>query len=170
MFRGAVLCGLVGFAAAACGGAGAAEQLLEPSQPRLEAQEASYEEIEGADTPVSGILDRRRLVIINAETWATFWAELHANISPVPDPPSIDFESDEIIAATMGQRSTGGYTIRIEGISRRGDDLEVVIVETSPGRGCLTTQALTSPATAVSVVRPPGVVEFVEETETQGCS
>jgi len=51
MFRGAVLCGLVGFAAAACGGAGAAEQLLEPSQPGLEAQEASYEEIEGADTP-----------------------------------------------------------------------------------------------------------------------
>jgi len=88
----------------------------------------------------------------------------------VPDPPSIDFESDEIIAATMGQRSTGGYAIRIEEISRRGDDLEVVIVETSPGRGCLTTQALTSPATAVSVARPPGVVEFVEETETRGCS
>lgn len=170
MIRRALVLGLLGALAAACGASDASEPLpLEPQPLRSEAQVA-YEEIEGATAVVSGIPDRRRLVIGDAETWAAFWTELHANLSPVPDLPTVDFSTRIVVAATMGRRPTGGYAIRIEAVSRRGDDFEVVVVESSPAAGCLTTQAITAPATAVSVTLTAGGVEFVERTETADCS
>lgn len=168
MGRWAVAIGLLGTVAASCGGSEAGE-LLQPAQVRTGVQ-ITYEEIEGATTPVSGISDRRRLVIGDADAWAAFWTEMHASLSPAPELPAVDFSTRIVVAAAMGRRATGGYAIRIESVSRRGDDLEVVVVESSPGAGCLTTQALTAPATAVSVARPAGDVEFVERTETVGCS
>ena len=106
----------------------------------------------------------------DVESWVTFWTRLHANISPEPPAPIVDFDNWVVVAATMGQRATGGYAIRIEEITRVGDDLRVVVLETSPGPTCLTTQAFSAPATAVSVPRPVGNVDFVGEAETSNCS
>ena len=170
MTRCLVICILMG----CIGGSGcaepSAEQLLDPSQMRSEAPEVSFEEIEGAASSMSGISERQRLVIDDVESWATFWARLHANISPEPPPPIVDFENRVVVAAAMGQRATGGYAIRIEEITRVGDDLRVVVVETAPGPTCLTTQSFSAPATAVSVPRPAKHVDFAEEAETRDCS
>ena len=170
MTRCLVICTLMG----GIGGSGCAnssgEQPLDPSQLRSEAQEVSFEEIEGAASSMSGISERQRLVIDDVESWATFWTHLHANISPEPPAPIVNFGTRVVIAATMGQRATGGYAIQIEEITRVGDGLRVVVLEMSPGPNCLTTQAFSAPATAVSVPRPVGDVDFVEEAETSDCS
>lgn len=169
MWRTSLLYGLVGLTGAGCGA-------TEPPGPQessslsAEAQEVVPEEIEGATTVVSGFTDRRRVVIEDSEAWSAFWAQLHAQLSPEPDVPTIDFDTHVVVAATMGRRATGGYSIRIDDISRTGSDLRVVVIETSPGPACLTTQSLTAPATAVSVPLPVGVVEFSEEAETRDCS
>lgn len=152
-----------------CANSGA-EQPLDPSQLRSEAEDVSFEEIEGATSSLSGISERRRLVIEDVESWAAFWAQLHANISPRPPAPIVDFDNRAVVAAAMGRRPTGGHAIRIEEITRVGDDLHVVVLETSPGPTCLTTQAFSAPATAVSVPRPAGHVDFAEEEETLDCS
>ena len=153
-----------------CVNADGAEQPTEPQELRAQSEPVSFDPVEEASSFVSGIPDRRRVLIDGPEEWAGFWAELSANLVPTPDAPDIDFESHVVIAATMGLKPTGGYAIRIKEVSRTGDDLRVVVVETSPGVGCITTQAFTAPATAVTVDRPVGEVEFVEEAETQDCS
>ena len=170
MTRCLVICTLMGCLVGIGCANPSAEQLLDPAQLRSEAQEVSFEEIDGAASSVSGIAERQRLVIDDVESWATFWAQLHANISPAPPAPIVNFGTRVIIAATMGQRATGGYAIQIEEITRVGDDLRVVVLEISPGPNCLTTQAFSAPATAVSVPRPVGDVDFVEEAETSDCS
>lgn len=146
------------------------EQPLGPSQLRSEIQEVPLEEIDGAASAMSGFSERQRLVIEDVESWKAFWEQLHSNISPSPPAPPVDFDNRVVIAAAMGRRPTGGYAIRIEEISRVGDDLRVIVVETSPGPTCMTTQALSAPATAVSVPRPAEQVVFVEEAETLDCS
>lgn len=168
--RGSVLCLLMGsLATGGCVNAGEAEQPTEPQELRAESEPVSFDPVDEASGLYSGIADRRRLVIDSPGEWEDFWAELSANIAPRPDVPAVDFGSHVVIAATMGERPTGGHTIRIEEITRTGDDLRVVVVETSPGVGCVTTQAFTAPATVVTVPRPVGEVEFVEEAETEDC-
>lgn len=159
---------LICTASGACGSPSGAD-LLEPSNVQAEEQEVSYDEVEEATSSLSGITDRRRLVIEDSETWSQFWAELQSMVVPKPDPPTVDFSTHVVVAATMGQRLTGGYSIRIDDISRAEERTRVVVVETAPGPTCLTTQAFTAPATAVTVSRPTGTIEFVERTETDSC-
>ena len=56
-----------------------------------------------------------------------------------------------LVAAFQGQQMTGGYTIHITAIERRGDQLVVRATLTAPGPGAIVTQVLTSPAHVVSI-------------------
>jgi hypothetical protein len=55
------------------------------------------------------------------------------------------------VAAFQGQKSTGGYAVRINAIERRGDQLLVRATFSAPGPGTIVTQVLTSPAHVVSI-------------------
>jgi hypothetical protein len=56
-----------------------------------------------------------------------------------------------MVAVFQGQQTTGGYSIHITGVDRRGDQLLVRATFTSPGPGAIVTQVLTSPAHVVSI-------------------
>ena len=139
--------------------------------PNPEGVALSFEVIpEVRNTVVSGIVDRRRMVIGTAGEWEEFWNEFAGAIVPTPDPPVIDFEARMVIVAAMGERSTGGYTIAIEDVTEGEDGVTARVVETSPGASCLLAQVITAPVTAVSVTRREGSVAFDEETQTQQCA
>lgn len=121
-------------------------------------------------TQTSGIDDRRRVVIRTQAAWEAFWAEFAANVVPQPDPPIIDFDQQMVVAATMGLRSSGGYSIAVEGIFEDEGRLIVRVLERSPGPTCATIQAVTSPATAVTVATSSHSVEFEEATVVAGCN
>lgn len=55
------------------------------------------------------------------------------------------------LTVRAGDRRTGGYRIAVTAITRSGPVLTVTCELHEPGRGALVTQALTSPAQAVSV-------------------
>lgn len=117
----------------------------------------------------SGVGDRRRVVIRTTEDWHALWAELTILQVPQPDPPGIDFDREMVIVATMGRQSTGGYLITIPTVHEHEGNLFVEVVEVSPGPDCMTTQALTAPATAVKVEARDQPVTFVERSEQQSC-
>jgi hypothetical protein len=56
-----------------------------------------------------------------------------------------------LVAVFQGQQNTGGYSIRITAIERRGDQLVVRATFSSPGAGAMVTQVLTSPAHVASI-------------------
>ena len=56
-----------------------------------------------------------------------------------------------LVAVFQGQQNTGGYSVHITAIERRGDKLVVHATFTSPGPGAIVTQVLTSPAHVVSI-------------------
>jgi hypothetical protein len=55
------------------------------------------------------------------------------------------------VAAFQGAQSSGGYSIHIERIERRGDQLLVHAKFTEPAPGSMNTMALTSPVHVVSI-------------------
>ena len=129
--------------------------------------------LEGATEVVqqsySGMVDRRRLVIRDAQAWSAFWNQVYGRHLPVPPVPDIDFGRSVVIAGSMGLRGAGGYGIAFDTIYEADDVLYVVVRESSPGRSCIVTQALTQPVTAVRVARPGAEVRFIERSETVDC-
>jgi hypothetical protein len=117
----------------------------------------------------TGLQERQRAVLHTQQEWAELWDRAHANLLPAPTAPSLDFGQQRVVVATMGGRSSGGYSIRIDGVYRQGSDLYVRVHQVSPGAACVVTAALTAPATAVSVPRTDGKVHFVDSSETRAC-
>ena len=118
----------------------------------------------------SGVTMRRRLVIRNHEEWVAFWDEVVHRRTPQPEAPSVDFDRHMVVVASMGTRSTGGYSISIHDVARRQGQLVVTVLERSPGPGCATIQAFTSPVSAVLVSRSDDPVMFIERTESYDCT
>ena len=117
----------------------------------------------------SGIPDKRRLYIDNASDWSALWAEVTEPYMPPPPVPTIDFATEAVIVASMGMKSSGGYSIVIEGVYEAESTLYVEVREISPGSNCVTTQALTAPVYAVRAPKRDFTVKFVERTETRMC-
>ncbi len=117
----------------------------------------------------SGFEEPARQVIDAEPEWRTAWSRIATGRIPAPRAPEIGFQRRIVVLAAMGSRNTGGYTIEIEGAWAGADSLYVDVVERSPGADCLTTQALTSPVTAVAVERVTLPVRFIERRETRAC-
>jgi hypothetical protein len=117
----------------------------------------------------SGISTRERLVIRDAATWASIWADIMEGRSPTPSVPQVDFASEMIILASMGGRVTGGYSINIEAVQEAEGTVYITVDERSPGPTCFTTDAFTAPLAAVRAPRRDGVVVFVEKQQTTIC-
>jgi hypothetical protein len=67
------------------------------------------------------------------------------------EPPEIDFDANVVVSLDMGQQPTGGHTIRVEQVQDTGEAIEVRVVATRAGDGCLTTQAVTRPFQLVRI-------------------
>jgi hypothetical protein len=116
-----------------------------------------------------GIATRERGVVRDQAAWAQAWIRLIGPFEPKQPVPAIDFERDMLVVAAMGSRPTGGYSVRIDGVYRAGDRLYVVVEESSPDAGCLTTQAFTAPVTAVRLARSDLAVAFVNRSRVLTC-
>ena len=130
----------------------------------------TFEVVEEVSSPMSGIEDRRRLVIRDSGTWSDFWSELAARVEPAPPVPEIDFGTSMIIAAAMGQRTSGGYEISVEEVAEKDGKLYARVQETSPGAACMTITVMTAPVVAVVVPRHEGPVAFVEAELALPCA
>jgi len=113
----------------------------------------------------TGIGESRRLVIRDANGWDQFWSEL-----AVGDRPDVDFSRDVVVAVAAGQRSTGGYEIAVDRVTQVDGELQVEVVERTPGPNCLTTTSLTQPVDVVVVPASQARSwRFVERKEIKGC-
>jgi hypothetical protein len=155
---------------AACCGSDDASIMVQ--MRRYEATPESQRPAELAIFPyrmTSGITRRDRIVIEDAVAWARVWPELVGSHSPVPPLPTVDFEHEAIVIASMGRRSSGGYTISIDSARLAGDTITLVVTERSPGGTCGTTAALSSPVAVARVTRPRVPVRYVEKTVVTDC-
>jgi predicted small lipoprotein YifL len=140
-----------------------------PTDIPPDAQRVAFEQIEEIHTPISGFADRERMAITDQETWEQVWSEFHRSVEPAPAVPEIDFSERMVLLATMGTRSSGGYGISIEGVFTVDGQILIEVLESSPGPTCVTTGAITHPATAVVTDRMTEPVEWVEKTRQTEC-
>jgi hypothetical protein len=117
----------------------------------------------------SGFTAPARLVIDNDADWRAAWAQAYIGMTPTLAVPAIDFSRSSVIIVASGTHNTGGYDIRITRLATADDHLYAEVLSTSPGSGCITTQALTQPFDIVRIPKPTGTVVFVEHPVTHDC-
>lgn len=109
-------------------------------------------------------------IINDSQSFETLWEDIHANTTPLPELPEIDFTEYTVIASMMGVQNSGGYSIEISEIAASDDIIGVKIEEREPGSDCVTTGALTSPFHIVKVPKSPdGDVRFTTDRTVFEC-
>jgi hypothetical protein len=66
----------------------------------------------------------------------------------------VDFTKQSLVILTVGQRSTGGYSLLIEQIKDYDKKIVIDIVENQPGENCQSTQEITSPILSFTFENP----------------
>jgi len=151
---------------------GAATEWVEGGEADASALAASSSAVEAAMPLEARILARGQNaraeepsvgVVRNAAAFASLWASVAA---PGAARPEIDFSKEAVVAAFMGRKNTGGFSIELAGAVSLADGSVVVRLRNlAPKPGMMVTQALTSPflVLAVPAVQDASVsVEFVE--------
>jgi hypothetical protein len=59
--------------------------------------------------------------------------------------PAVDFTKEFVFAAKLGTRSNGGFDLSIKSVTETDTKIEIVFQETTPGKGCMVTQAVINP-------------------------
>jgi len=90
-------------------------------------------------------------------------------------PAGVDFSKHDVVFYSLGVKNTGGYSVDITQITRRGSygyrTLDVAVHAVSPGPKCMVTQALTNPQVAVRIAKQAGVKSSSAKVtnETKAC-
>ena len=120
-------------------------------------------------TLFSNIKEPRRLLIRDAETWATLWAQM-VNAGTSATPPYVDFANEDVLVAAMGEQRAGGYAIAIASVEQVEHTMRVVTTSLVPGPDCDRSDVITSPLDAVRVRKLTAPIAFSEQAIIRSCT
>lgn len=122
-------------------------------------------------TYYSGLVEPAQAVIRSDAEWTALWGAIHAPVTPAPPAPAIDFSTDMVLLAALGQRLTGAtYSLIIERVFEAADGaVDVVIRENRLGDDCVVAAVVTTPVDLALVPRREGVVRFWRRVAVNDC-
>ena len=92
-----------------------------------------------------GIAEKMELLISDEATWKALWDKIYAYSKPVPALPEVDWDNYRLVAAFMGQKSSGGYAISVENVQVTDSFAALTVVHNEPGATCFVTMGLSQP-------------------------
>lgn len=159
---------LAGLAAGGCGPE--SQPSSSPSAPEPGASVSTDEQAATRllSATVSGFTEPAEWVLRDADRFGEAWRTVHQGV-PGASAPTVDFGDRMVVLLALGERSTGGFSVRFDELVRKGSGAVVRYTVTTPGPGCMTTQMLTAPVDVVSVPSVDGEVRFDRRTVVQDC-
>ncbi|MHC4821580.1 MAG: protease complex subunit PrcB family protein [Planctomycetota bacterium] len=140
--------------------AGCSEEKADPkAPPESQGEGLSLERSYPAQSS-GGIRKPMKTVVRDAASLESLWKRANAHMTPLPKAPTLDFEKQMLALVSLGNKSTGGWSVEIVGARAVGDTTLIMIAERAPAEGAMTTQAETQPWHAVILPRRDGPVEW----------
>jgi hypothetical protein len=107
---------------------------------------------------MSGLQDRTLEIVNDEAAWCALWDRIHEWIWPEPpcDTTLIDFETTSAIAVGLGARPNlcYGFSVPLVCEGPGAGQIDMTVVESHPGPGCLCGQAIVQPLAVFAVERP----------------
>ena len=109
----------------------------------------------------SGVNTARQVVIRDSKSFQEFWKE-HTKFGPIPAPPvpAVDFKKHDVVAVFAGQKSTGGFSMQIDGVTVKGKSAVIRATLLKPPPGSLLPQIITYPFAIRGFPKLPAAVKF----------
>ncbi len=101
----------------------------------------------------------------NLKDYSMIWNLVVSNLLPKPPMPSVNLNQNSVVAFFLGQKRTGGYSVRFVRAERNDSTLVIVLQISQPAPGSAVTQAFTSPHIVLEV---SGRFTKVEYRDTSG--
>src|ERR1051326_7737895 len=67
------------------------------------------------------------------------------------EPPVIDFKKQTVVFLYAGEKTTGGFTIKVKSVKKRGKETIIDAPIEGPPPGGMVTQAITHPFTVIAI-------------------
>jgi hypothetical protein len=158
----------------ACGGRPAGEAGSRPAADTPAPRTAASMPVDSSATLFhayqTGYGEPTTLVLRDRAAWEGAWGRLHRG-GGAPAAPAVDFAREMVLVVALGERPSGGYDVAIDAVAPdvAGGGATVRYTAREPGEGCMSTQALTSPAIAVRAARVAGAVRFERHVVRSPC-
>jgi PrcB C-terminal len=137
----------------------AADPRIEPQRP-LDARQLQN----------TGFDSATQAVIADQTAWREAWARLMSSRRPPSPVPEMDFTKQFVVIVAMGRQISGGHSIRVVAVERQANGVVVRAVTQEPGRGCVSTANITSPADVVVLPVDAQPVVFDLRHEKRDCN
>ncbi|MDF1673226.1 MAG: protease complex subunit PrcB family protein [Vicingaceae bacterium] len=116
-----------------------------------------------------GFKTKTNLVISTQEEFLKIWNQAFANYMNKETAPEVDFEKNIILLVALGEKTSGGYTIKVDNVIETKDNTVVNVLYTSPGKGCMTTESITYPFQIIQIEKPNKAILFSKKNIVFGC-
>ena len=131
-------------------------------------KEINFEKI--ANGYYSNIGEPYTRTFTNTKDWNRYYSLLKpSGNAPHTAPPKIDFSKYTVIAIGLGELVTGGNSIKILGIGKLKDVIQVTFRETRPGMGCMVSQGINQPYYIVKIPKTKKPITFLKFVEKKSC-
>lgn len=84
--------------------------------------------------------------------------------------PAINFETHEAVGIFAGEKPTGGYAVKVTKVEDSATVRTIHVALVVPGKGCMTTESVTSPYTIISLPLSPLPLTHQDATSTSDCN
>lgn len=121
------------------------------------------------DGTYSAVEDKREILLNNNEDFQKLMADVYKNLDQMPRIPVVDFNKNSVVAVFIGNRSNGGFMVAIDSITEGSKNLTVNITETTPGKNCMVTDAITRPFTLVKIPKTESKPVFRTKQIVKDC-
>lgn len=106
-------------------------------------------------------------IIQDSASLLNVWNRAYGNQLSVPLVPDVDFSKETIISIFMGQKSTGGYALKLENIQLDKGELFLDLKQIVPQKGAITTQAFTHPWMLIKILRGGLGLAWLRDPDSQ---
>lgn len=119
---------------------------------------------------ISGIaVEKAALFTFNDEpTFHEFWAR-HHTVSPIPQPPAVDFNTETVFAVLDSDQPNGGYYLRFDKIEQINNELWVYVTREQPATECMNMGMIAQPYVMVTLPKTNIKSKLVFKTSYYAC-
>ena len=136
--------------------------------PAAPVENLSFEILVNGDTR-SQTPGNEQHYISNAGLWQNYWRKVHSGLSSVPPLLPVDFSKNDVIGVSLGQKTTGGYGLKVTSIATSAKGTIISVTETTPTITCAVSQQLSNRYVIVRTSKLVQPVTFRITPEKRRC-
>ena len=108
-------------------------------------------------------------IITTQEEMDIAWVKMFEKYDRKPPIPMVDFEMNQLLLVTMGEKPSGGYSVKVSSIAKTPKGMLVTIEEFMPGKSCNNTSALVYPFQLIEMAKTTEVLTYVRVSKINEC-